>query len=100
MARCFVIESFADKNSEFVWKGELAKKLPRDIQAEALEVLTILNNIKSLNDFVFMPGLKAHKLGGDRRGTWSLTIRGPWRVTFFWDEARQIATQVRIEDYH
>ncbi|MGV3659394.1 MAG: type II toxin-antitoxin system RelE/ParE family toxin [Prosthecobacter sp.] len=95
-----MIESFADKNAELIWKGEFAKKLPREIQADAREVLRILNEIKSHNDFQSMPHLRAHKLGGDRQGTWSLRITGPWRVTFLWDEARSSATVVRIEDYH
>ena len=36
-----MIESFADKNAELIWKGELAKKLPRDIQEDARDVLRI-----------------------------------------------------------
>jgi toxin HigB-1 len=95
-----VIESFADKNAELVWKGELAKKLPRDIQEDAREVLRLLNEIRSYHDFQSMPHLRAHKLGGDRQGTWSIRITPAWRITFFWDEPRGVATSVRIEDYH
>lgn len=95
-----MIESFADKNAELVWKGEFAKKLPRDIQADAREVLRILNEIKSCNDFQSMPHLRAHKLVGDRNNRWSLRISGGWRVTFFWSEEKASASLARIEDYH
>ena len=95
-----MIESFADKNAALIWKGDLAKKLPRDIQEDAREVLRILNEIRSQNDFHRMPHLRAHKLVGDRDQRWSLRVRAGWRVTFFWDEEKASASQVLIEDYH
>jgi len=41
-----MIESFADKNATLIWKGEYAKKLPRDMQEDARDLLRILNEIK------------------------------------------------------
>jgi len=29
-----------------------------------------------------LPGLRLHELKGDRKGTWSVTVSGNWRVTF------------------
>eukprot|EP01031_Cornospumella_fuschlensis_P010941 gene10941-13382_t len=46
----------------------------------------MLNNIKSIEDLYVMPSLRPHKLVGDRKGTWSVRVTGPWRVTFLWDE--------------
>ena len=95
-----MIESFADKNAALIWKGEYARKLPRDMQEDARDVLRILNEIKSLHDWQSLPHLHAHKLGGDRQGTWSLRICKGWRVTFLWNEETSTATVVHIEDYH
>lgn len=95
-----MIESFADKNAALVWKGEVAKKLPRDIQEDAREVLRILNEIKSCNDFQSLPHLRAHKLIGDRDQRWSLRVSKSWRITFYWNEETVTASLVKIEDYH
>lgn len=95
-----MIESFADKNAELIWNGQFAKKLPREIQEPAREVLRILHAFNSFNDFQAVPSLHAHKLGGDRQSTWSFRINKQWRLTFIWIEERSAAQVVRIEDYH
>jgi proteic killer suppression protein len=45
-----------------------------------------------------IPGLGFHPLTGDRKGTYSVWVRGNWRVTFRWDENGPLA--VDLEDYH
>jgi toxin HigB-1 len=39
-----------------------------------------------------------HKLKGDRRGFWSVTINGPWRLVFQFKDGD--AYDVEIVDYH
>jgi proteic killer suppression protein len=29
-----------------------------------------------------LPGLRSHRLTGDRKGTWSVNVSGNWRITF------------------
>ncbi|MDO6749231.1 type II toxin-antitoxin system RelE/ParE family toxin, partial [Gilvimarinus sp. 1_MG-2023] len=29
-----------------------------------------------------LPGLSLHELSGSRKGTWSVTVSGNWRITF------------------
>jgi len=95
-----MIESFADKTTEAIWNGVLAKKLPRALQEDARDILRLLNNISAVADLTFMPALRPHKLVGDRKGVWSVRVNAQWRITFFWNEERQALTQVRLEDYH
>jgi proteic killer suppression protein len=45
-----------------------------------------------------LPGFELHELKGDRKGTFSVTISGNWRVTFRWDESGPF--DVDLEDYH
>ena len=45
-----------------------------------------------------LPGLKLHPLKGGRGGTWSVTVRAKWRVTFRFDG--KDAVDVDYEDYH
>jgi proteic killer suppression protein len=45
-----------------------------------------------------LPGWRFHALAGNRRGTFSVTVSGNWRMTFRWDGVD--ATDVDLEDYH
>ncbi|MGQ7243319.1 type II toxin-antitoxin system RelE/ParE family toxin [Salinicola sp. V024] len=45
-----------------------------------------------------MPGLRLHKLSGNRTDVWSVTVSGNWRVTFRFDDGD--AEIVNYEDYH
>jgi len=45
-----------------------------------------------------LPGLDLHQLKGDRKGTWSVSVSGNWRVTFKF--VGPDADCVDYEDYH
>ncbi|CAG1771587.1 MAG: type II toxin-antitoxin system RelE/ParE family toxin [Dokdonella sp.] len=45
-----------------------------------------------------LPGLRLHELAGNRKGTWSVTVSGNWRVTFRFEGGE--AEVVNYEDYH
>lgn len=45
-----------------------------------------------------LPGLKLHALQGGRSGTWSVTVRANWRITFRFEG--KDAVDVDYEDYH
>src|SRR5207245_2609409 len=45
-----------------------------------------------------LPGLSLHPLGGDRKGTWAVSVSGNWRVTFKF--VGKDADAVDYEDYH
>ncbi|MGM8932413.1 type II toxin-antitoxin system RelE/ParE family toxin [Salinicola halophyticus] len=45
-----------------------------------------------------LPGLRLHKLSGNRTDVWSVTVSGNWRVTFRFDDGD--AEIVNYEDYH
>jgi plasmid maintenance system killer protein len=45
-----------------------------------------------------LPGLQLHELQGTRRGVWSVSVSGNWRVTFRFVE--KDVSDVNYEDYH
>lgn len=49
-------------------------------------------------DDMDLHGFRLHPLTGDRAGTWAVTVRGNWRVTFRF-EGEDVA-DVQYEDYH
>jgi len=45
-----------------------------------------------------LPALQLHELKGKRKGTWSVSVSGNWRITFVFDGVD--AVDVDYEDYH
>lgn len=46
-----------------------------------------------------MPGLHFHRLKGNRKGTYAVTVRANWRITWRVDEDGAFV-DVNYEDYH
>ena len=55
------------------------------------------NGIDQLGRF---PGWKLHRLKGDLRGFWSLTVSGNWRLIFAYDPETNTARDIDLIDYH
>jgi proteic killer suppression protein len=60
-------------------------------------ILTNLDQAETPSD-MDLPGLRLHELKGSRKGIWSVSVSGNWRVTFrFTGKDIEI---VNYEDYH
>ena len=64
----------------------------------AMELLSMLDAAISLNDLSPLKSVGLHKLSGDRRGQWAMTVNGPWRICFEFKNGD--AWNVEIVDYH
>ena len=56
---------------------------------------------RSLNDLRIRgqpPNVRLHKLAGDRKDCWSVTIKLPWCITFKFNDGE--FSEVAIENYH
>ena len=93
-----MIRTFANEETEKIWKGARSRKLPPDIQDIARRKLRGLNRAGKLHDLRVPRGNRLEELKGDRKGTYSIRINDQWRITFRWVEGD--ADDVRIEDYH
>jgi proteic killer suppression protein len=94
----FVIRSFRSQETEKVWRGELSRRLPTDIQQVARRKLRMLNNAQALADLRVPPNNRLEALHGDRKGQYSIRINDQWPVCFRWQEGD--AHDVEIVDYH
>ncbi|RAP35020.1 Killer protein [Legionella quinlivanii] len=92
-----MIKSFKHKGLKlFFEKGDYSgiqakhcKKLR--LQLSALDTAQVIEDMD-------LPGYYLHKLKGDRKNSWSITVNGNWRITFeFIDGDAYI---VNYEDYH
>jgi proteic killer suppression protein len=93
-----MINGFKSRETEKIWRGDVSRKLPRDIQQIALRKLFMLNNAQSLNDLRIPPANRLEALKSDRKGQHSIRINDQWRICFVWTKAGP--TAVEIVDYH
>jgi toxin HigB-1 len=57
-----------------------------------------LNVAKSLGGLSPLKSVGLHKLKGDRRGQWAMTVNDRWRICF--EFRKGDAYEVEIVDYH
>lgn len=96
-----MIISFANKAAKDIWETNSSKALPRELWVRAKALLTIMHATRSLDDLKIKgqpPNIRLHKLKGDRKGDWSVTIKLPWCITFKFRNGE--FSEVRIENYH
>jgi proteic killer suppression protein len=93
-----MIESFASEEAEKIFRGQVAKKLPKEIQRTARRKLIYLDDAEDLQDLLAPPGNRLEKLKGDRAGQYSIRINEQWRICFKWSANK--AKDVEIVDYH
>jgi len=93
-----MIRSFADHETELIWSGQRSRKLPPDMQNNALRKLRMLNQSKNLFDLRMPPGNRLEALRGDRAGQFSIRINDQWRICFTWKDGG--VEHVEIVDYH
>ena len=60
-------------------------------------ILTLLDVAQRPAD-IDLPGYRLHPLKGTRKGEWSVSVSGNWRVTFRFEEGD--ITDLNYEDYH
>ena len=64
----------------------------------AIDLLLALNVAEMLQDLGPFKSVGVHKLKGDRKGQWAMTVNGPWRICF--EFRKGDAYNVEIVDYH
>ncbi len=93
-----MIVSFGNKDTEKIWNGEWAKKIPNEVQLVGRRKLRMLNNSENLNDLMVPPSNRLEKLSGHLKAFYSIRINDQWRIIFKWDNGN--AAAVEIIDYH
>ncbi|HZD65395.1 MAG TPA: type II toxin-antitoxin system RelE/ParE family toxin [Acidimicrobiales bacterium] len=90
--------SFADKDTERVWRRERSRRLDVPTQRAALRKLAVLDAAEVLGDLRVPPGNRPDNLAGNRAEKHSVRINQRWRVCFRWSAGG--ADDVEIVDHH
>lgn len=91
-----MILSYADETTEQLANGKAVRKIPADIQRQALKRLNFLKLAKRLEDLYVPPSNHFHALAGS--GRYAIRVNMQWRITFRWTDAGP--AEVLFEDYH
>ena len=63
-------------------------------------MISFLQDMEREDELRTVPHWKAHRLSGDRKGTWSLFVTKNWRLTFHIDKDGIEIIDLDYEDYH
>ena len=69
-----MILSFADKETERIWDGNVSRRLPISIQTIARRKLRMINNARRLDDLRIPPANRLQALKGVMKGRHSVRI--------------------------
>ena len=93
-----MIRSFKDKDTEAIFNGKFARRIPKQVAPLAARKLNQVHGAGCLEDLRIPPGNRLEALKGDRKGQHSIRINDQWRICFRWTPAGPDA--VEIVDYH
>jgi proteic killer suppression protein len=93
-----MIRSWRNSATRKVWEGERPNQFRGLDTDAAVDLLLALNVAKALHDLSPLKSVVLHKLKGDRKGKWAMTVNGPWRICF--EFRKGDAYEVEIVDYH
>jgi proteic killer suppression protein len=83
------LKKFYDTGSKQGVQAQHAPKLR--MQLAALDSALVLEDLD-------IPGYQLHELKGSRKGIWSISVNGNWRITFEFVDGNIFI--VNYEDYH
>lgn len=93
-----VIVSFADRDTEALFRRERVRRIDACIQRPALRKLRYLDKAVTLEDLRIPPGNRLEALKGARAGQHGIRVNERWRIVFTWKDGH--AHDVELVDYH
>jgi len=93
-----MIKSFKQSWLEKFWNTGKHKHVPPFLKDRLMRKLTILENAKELKDLSSPPSNHLHSLHGNRKGQWTISVNGPWRLCFKFEDGDIF--DVELTQYH
>jgi proteic killer suppression protein len=92
-----MIKSFVHKGLKNFFNTGITSGIQAKHAGRIRLILAQLNQARSIRD-MDIPSLRLHKLKGQQKGIWSVTVQANWRITFRFVEGD--AEIVNYENYH
>ena len=81
-------------------EGRAPKRFGSLDLTKAQRRLQAVSDAKALIELRVIRSFRLHKLRGNRKGQWSISLNGPCRICFSFDEDAGDAHDVEVTDYH
>ena len=94
------IGSFAHKGMKRLYEDDEARGVEAATADKLRKMLLFLDEMENPEELLALPAWKAHALGGNRKGTWSLSVTANRRLTFRFDKSGREIVALNLEDYH
>lgn len=93
-----MIKSFGDKELEKCWYNGDCRKINAKLKNRILIKLDWIDAATCIEDLQNPPSNHLHKLTGNYEGYWAISINGPWRLIFQFEESD--VYDVQLVQYH
>lgn len=93
-----IIGKFLHKGLRALYEDDKPGRLPAASAGKIKRILAALEFADNLAQVATMPGWKLHPLKGQRKGMYSISVTGNWRLTFILEG--NTVTNINFEDYH
>jgi proteic killer suppression protein len=92
------IGKFRHKGLNRLYKDDDPSGVPAHSVKKIKAILAALEFADDISQVATMPGWRLHPLKGERKGEYSITVTGNWRITFILQS--NAVNEVNFEDYH
>jgi proteic killer suppression protein len=92
-----VIKTFRHRGLKALFERGDPSNVRADQAGRIADVLAHLDRAQRPSD-IDLPGYRLHRLKGDRKGVWSVSISGNWRIVFRFENGD--AFDADLVDYH
>ncbi len=95
-----IIHSVRHRGLRQLLEDDNSRFLSQDLVGRVRNILTVLILAEHIDGFIAQapPGWRVHRLSGDRRNEWSVSVSDNWRITF--EESDGRISRLNLEDYH
>lgn len=93
-----MIKGFKQSWLEEFWNTGKHKRVPSQLQKRVIRKLDMLNCANELRDLSSPPSNHLHALRGDRQGQWAISVSGPWRLCFRFEDGDVF--DIELVQYH
>jgi toxin HigB-1 len=92
-----MVRTFRHKGLKRLLESDDSGGVRADQVRRIRDVLAHLDEARHPSDLA-LPGYRLHPLRGERKGHWSVTVSGNWRISFRFEDGD--AFDVDLMDYH
>ena len=98
--RRMIVRSFRHRGLRQLYENNSSRLMKQDLAERVRGILAALAMAETMEGFTrgAAPGWRVHRLSGERRNEWSVSVSGNWRITF--EERNGAIERVNLEDYH